>query len=204
MPHVVIECQARISDYQPLFRSIDFRQGTRIVKIKRFFLEKGGESALLEVIAVEAGHQQKFFIQLAQKPEGITVRLEPLTDPEKNTAVKTSLALVARHEVVVRPEPLARLLGAAGRSGRHRFFVVRDGVAFVIDDDLPLLIDKDHIFAGLLGFAYASRIIHRAADRVADELIDERFRLHRNARGNGVVARALVAPVGDRLHGAVE
>ena len=36
MPHVVIEGQARISDYQQLFRSIDFRQGTRIIKIQLF------------------------------------------------------------------------------------------------------------------------------------------------------------------------
>ena len=103
MPHVVIEGQARTSDYQQLFRSIEFRQGTRIIKVRKFFLEKGGESALLEVIAIEVGHQQKYFIQLSEKPEGITVRLDPLTDPEKNSAVKISLALVARQIVDMVP-----------------------------------------------------------------------------------------------------
>ncbi|MCZ6670446.1 MAG: hypothetical protein O6947_05400 [Acidobacteria bacterium] len=96
MPHVTIEGPVLIADLESKFEPIQFREGTRIIKIGKFFREKTEGSALLEAIIVEAGHQQRFFILLSQKPEGITIRLEPLTDPEKTGAVRIALALVAR------------------------------------------------------------------------------------------------------------
>jgi hypothetical protein len=96
MPHVMIEGSARIEELESKFEPILYREGTRVVKVNRFFREKGGRAALLETVAVEAGHQHKFFIQLSVKEEILTVRLEPLTDPEKTSVVRIAIALVAR------------------------------------------------------------------------------------------------------------
>jgi hypothetical protein len=96
MPHVSIEGPIQIEEIESKFEPILYREGTRIIKIERFFREKSGRSALLETVAVEAGHKQKFFIQLSAKEGSVTVRPEPLTDPEKSSVVRIALALVAR------------------------------------------------------------------------------------------------------------
>lgn len=96
MPHVNIEGPVRIEAIEAAFEPILYREGTRVIKIDRFFREKTGRTALLETVVVEAGHTQKFFIQLSAKDGSVTVRLEPLTDPEKTGAVRIALALAAR------------------------------------------------------------------------------------------------------------
>lgn len=96
MPHVMIEGPARIEVIEAKFEPILYREGTRVIKVNRFFREKGGRAALLETVAVEAGHQQKFYVQLSVKEGILTVRLEPLTDPEKTPVVRMAIALIAR------------------------------------------------------------------------------------------------------------
>ena len=95
MPHVVLEGRVSIDDCQRHFEPFVVREGERVVKVERFFREKESRAALIETLVVDRGHTQKFFIQLSPKGEGITVRLEPLTDPEKTTGVRRALALVA-------------------------------------------------------------------------------------------------------------
>jgi hypothetical protein len=95
MPHVVLEGRVTIDEYQTRFESFVVREGDRLIKMERFYRERDGRAALIETLVSEAGHTQKFFIQLSPKGEGITVRLEPLTDPEKTPAVKRALAVLA-------------------------------------------------------------------------------------------------------------
>lgn len=95
MPHVVLEGRVSIDSCQERFEPFVVREDDRVVKVERFFRERDGRAALLETLVVERGHTQKFFIQLSPKGEGLTVRLEPLTDPEKTAGVRRALALVA-------------------------------------------------------------------------------------------------------------
>jgi hypothetical protein len=95
VPHVVLEGRITIEDCQKHFQPSVEREGELLVKFDRFYLERGGRSALIETLVVDHGHTQKFFIHLSPKGEGITVRLEPLTDPEKSAGVKRALALAA-------------------------------------------------------------------------------------------------------------
>ena len=96
MPHVTIDGPVQIDRIEARFEPILYQEGTRIIKVSKLYREKGGRSALLETVTVEAGHQQKFFVQLAVRDDRLTVRLEPLTDPEKTSAVRIAIALVAR------------------------------------------------------------------------------------------------------------
>lgn len=95
MPHVVLEGRITIDDAALAFEPFVARDGDLIIKAERFYREKGARAALIETVVVEAGHTQKFFIQLSSRDTGLTVRLEPLTDPEKSPGVRRALAQVA-------------------------------------------------------------------------------------------------------------
>ena len=96
MPHVVLEGRITIDDAARIFEPFVAREGELIVKAERFYREADGRAALIEMVVVEAGHTQKFFIQLSPRDSGLTVRLEPLTDPEKTPGVRRAIAQVAQ------------------------------------------------------------------------------------------------------------
>ena len=96
MPHVVLEGRITVDDAARHFEPFVVREGDLIVKAERFYREKDARAALIEIVVVEAGHTQKFFIQLSPRDAGLTVRLEPLTDPEKTPGIRRAIALVAQ------------------------------------------------------------------------------------------------------------
>lgn len=99
MPHVVLEGDITIDEAERRFEPFVHRDGTLIVKAERFYRERESRAALIEMVVVETGHTQKFFIQLSHRDGGLTVRLEPLTDPEKTPGVRRALAQVAHRFV---------------------------------------------------------------------------------------------------------
>lgn len=99
MPHVILTGDISIEKARSAFAPFLVRDGDRIIKAERFYIERDQRAALIEIIASERGFTQKFFIQLAPRRDGLTVRLEPLTDPEKTPAVRRALAEVA-HRLV--------------------------------------------------------------------------------------------------------
>lgn len=104
MPHVVLggrPGREALEAYAARFEPFVFRDQELVVKVERLYREAAGRGALLETIVAARGHTQKFFIQLAPKEHELTVRLEPLTDPEKTVAVRRALALVAAKIVAI-------------------------------------------------------------------------------------------------------
>lgn len=95
MPHVVIEGAGDLQGLFQAFTPIIQRAGTDILKVQEFYLARSGREALLESVAIEQGAARNFFVQLKQHDTTITVRLLPATDPEKTTAVKKVMGLVA-------------------------------------------------------------------------------------------------------------
>jgi len=103
VPHVVLEARdgrAILDAYCVRFEPFLERDGERIVKVDRLYRERGGQ-ALLETVVVDRGFTQKFFIQLAPRGNDLTVRLEPLSDPEKTAGVRAAIARVAERIVAV-------------------------------------------------------------------------------------------------------
>lgn len=96
MPHVVLEGRLTIDDAARAFEPFVVREGALVVKAERLYRETGARAALVEMIVVEPHHTQKFFVQLSPRDGGLTVRPEPLTDPEKTPGVKRAIAEVAR------------------------------------------------------------------------------------------------------------
>ncbi|MBI1951349.1 MAG: hypothetical protein HYS34_08305 [Acidobacteria bacterium] len=99
MPHVVLEGGITIDEAERRFEPFVHREGALVVKAERIYRERQARAVLIEMVVVEAGHTQKFFIQLSPREGGLTVRLEPLTDPEKSRGVRRALALVAHRFV---------------------------------------------------------------------------------------------------------
>ncbi|MBD3798035.1 MAG: hypothetical protein IE887_09950 [Campylobacterales bacterium] len=96
MPHIVLE---NIDNTKKAFDAVTpFTQKTEngILKLTDKYINAKEQTALLESLAVENGTNQNFFIQLSQKKSSVTVRLLPLTDPEKTKGVKHIMAMVAK------------------------------------------------------------------------------------------------------------
>jgi len=95
MPHIVLENAKNVRDCFEVIEPMMEKFPNGILKITDKYINKQETSALLESIAIEDGKNQTFFIQLSAKGESVTVRLLPLTDPEKSNGVKTLMGIVA-------------------------------------------------------------------------------------------------------------
>lgn len=96
MPHIVLE---NINDTKEAYDALEpFAQKTEggILKVMDKYINAKEQSVLLESLAIENGVNQNFFVQLSPKKTSLTVRLFPLTDPEKTKGVKTIMAMVAK------------------------------------------------------------------------------------------------------------
>jgi hypothetical protein len=96
MPHIVLE---NINSAQEAFDRVEkFANKIEggILKVMDKYLNGDKQTALVEALAIENGKNQNFFIQLSQKQSSLTVRLLPLTDPEKTAGVKTIMSMVAK------------------------------------------------------------------------------------------------------------
>lgn len=96
MPHIVLE---NINDTNEAYDALKpFAQKIEggILKVLDKYLNGAEQTALVESLVIENGVNQNFFIQLSQKKSSLTVRLLPLTDPEKTKGVKTIMAMVAK------------------------------------------------------------------------------------------------------------
>ncbi len=96
MPHIVLEKAKNVKECYDAIELFVQPIEKGILKITDKYINHRESSALLESIAVENGKSQNFFIQLSSKGEAVTVRLLPLTDPEKTNGVKTLMGVVAK------------------------------------------------------------------------------------------------------------
>ena len=96
MPHIVLE---NINDTKEAYEAVTpFAQKTEggILKVMDKYINAKEQSVLIESLAIENGSNQNFFVQLSSKKSSLTVRLFPLTDPEKTKGVKTIMATLAK------------------------------------------------------------------------------------------------------------
>jgi len=95
MPHIVLEKANSVQECYDVIEPMIHKIEGGILKITDKYINAKATSAYLESIAVENGNSQNFMIQLSNKGDAVTVRLLPLTDPEKTKGVKTLMGLVA-------------------------------------------------------------------------------------------------------------
>ena len=95
MPHVVLEGDIDLSEFASAATPLNTRDADGIRKVSDIYINAGGTSLLLESVVVADGKTQKFMINVTKKGSGATVRLLPLTDPEKSRGVKQLMGEVA-------------------------------------------------------------------------------------------------------------
>lgn len=120
MPHIVLEkaksVKQCINAVEPMMEKLE----RGILKITDCYLNRNENSALIESIAIEDGKNQNFYIQLSSKGEAVTVRLLPLTDPEKTNGVKKLMGMIAHKIKSSNPEI------TYGKTNLQDFLVVED------------------------------------------------------------------------------
>jgi len=95
MPHIVLEKAKSVKSSCEVIEPMMERVEGGILKITDIYLNKNENSALIESIAIENGKNQTFFMQLSSKGEAVTLRLLPMTDPEKTNGIKKLMGIVA-------------------------------------------------------------------------------------------------------------
>jgi hypothetical protein len=80
--------------YKILFK--DQKKSNIIVRIEKYFINQPGDIILAKAVAVDDQKPQSFYIMVMNKEDKTTIRLDPITDPEKTDGVKIALALMAK------------------------------------------------------------------------------------------------------------
>jgi len=95
LPHVVLQGPISLDACISALGPFMVRDGDFLAKGERLYRDSVAPTLLVEILLVDRGHTQKFFIQVAGRNSDVIVRLEPLTDPEKTPGVRRALAIVA-------------------------------------------------------------------------------------------------------------
>ncbi len=96
MPHIVLDNIDSVKHAFDAITPFAEKIESGILKVTDKYINASGQIALVEALAIEDGKNQNFFIQLSQKKSSLTVRLLPMTDPEKTDGVKTIMAIIAK------------------------------------------------------------------------------------------------------------
>jgi hypothetical protein len=104
MPHVVIHGPLTLEDIWLAYTHVDVTQKDIRFKTEGCYLEQDKKELLVRCLVVERGFAKKFFVRLHQRPDEITIKLEPLTDPEKTDGVRRLLGMFAERILTAEPE----------------------------------------------------------------------------------------------------
>ena len=98
MQHIVLSGSILLSNafermYKILFKD---QKSNIIVRIETYFINQPGDIILAKAVAVDDQKPQSFYIMVMYREDKTTIRLDPITDPEKTDGVKIALALMAK------------------------------------------------------------------------------------------------------------
>ena len=95
MPHVVIEGVADLSVFARGFQPFVVRRGADILRGDHLYVSSDARACVIEALCVEAGRKQPFYVKIAVHDRGsATVRVDPMTHPERSDGVRDLIAHV--------------------------------------------------------------------------------------------------------------
>jgi hypothetical protein len=104
VPHAVIEGEIDLESWARVLRPILLRRGADVLRTDQVYLERGGRAVLLEALVVEAGRKTPFYIRIGAHDRGsFTVRVDPMTHPDRSEGVRELVAAVAGALVAFAP-----------------------------------------------------------------------------------------------------
>lgn len=97
MPHVVIEGPVDLEAYAREFEPFVLRSGHDVIRAGTLYRDRSGRALLLEAVVVEAGRKLPFYLKITSHDRGsVTVRIDPLTHPERSDGVRTLVARIGK------------------------------------------------------------------------------------------------------------
>jgi hypothetical protein len=95
VPHVVLEGPVDLARYAVEFEPLLVRRNGDVLRAHKIFVEREGRALLIEALVVEAGRKQPFYILISgHDRKGASVRVDPLTHPERSAGVRDLVARV--------------------------------------------------------------------------------------------------------------
>jgi len=97
LPHIVLSGNILLGNTFKQMNKILFKdqKSNVIVRIENFFINQRSDIMLSKAVAIDQ-KTQSFYIMVMNRENKITIRLDPITDPEKTDGVKIALALMAK------------------------------------------------------------------------------------------------------------
>ncbi len=104
MPHVVIEGPISLDDVWLMYKPLQYSEGGVVIKTEGCYISPDKSELLVRTLVVERGFTKKFFTRLYLHEGCVTIKLEPLTDPDKSDGVKRALGLMCARLLEAFPE----------------------------------------------------------------------------------------------------
>lgn len=96
MPHVVVEGPASLERLYQEFAPFTREEHGTILKVREAFLNTLKTKLLLDCVVVEDRVPLTFYLEVIQRENGLTVHIDPMTDPERTNGVKRLIALIGQ------------------------------------------------------------------------------------------------------------
>jgi len=104
MPHAVIAGDCDLAAFARTWTPLVVRHGPDLLRADELYLERGGRALLIEALCVEAGRKQPFYVKLSAHDRGsTTVRIDPMTHPERTDGVRALVAEIAARLLAATP-----------------------------------------------------------------------------------------------------
>jgi hypothetical protein len=96
VPHAVIAGDCDLAAFARDWTPLVIRRGADVLRADQLYLERGARTVLIEALCVESGRKQPFYVKISSHDRGTTtVRIDPMTHPERSDGVRALVAEIA-------------------------------------------------------------------------------------------------------------
>jgi hypothetical protein len=88
----VIDGEVDLRAYAERFAHLHITKTRDVLKTEAVYVERAGRALLIQALAVEAGRTQTFYVRVSAQERGASVRIDPLSRPERSEGVKRIVA----------------------------------------------------------------------------------------------------------------
>jgi hypothetical protein len=104
VPHAVIRGDVDLAAFVRAWTPLVVQRGGDVLRADQAYLESGGRALLIDSLCIEAGRKQPFYVKISLHDRGsATVRIDPLTHPERSAGVRALVAEVAARLLAATP-----------------------------------------------------------------------------------------------------
>ncbi|MFI5315711.1 MAG: hypothetical protein ACHQ6T_08415 [Myxococcota bacterium] len=104
MPHAVIAGAVDLAAFARDWTPLVVRRGADVLRADELYFERGGRALLIEALCVEVGRKQPFYVRISAHDRGsATVRIDPMTHPERSDGVRALVREIAARLLAATP-----------------------------------------------------------------------------------------------------